>query len=531
MKNRIVATLVALTLSLASAAFAATAVNWMPNFPMRLGAAGAMGMWMPVPGAAEYKVLRQIGGGAWTEIYKGPANNFQDPAAPSDQDVAYKVIVVVGGADAGESQPVKLAGEKAIDPPGNLSHRVDAAQKRVQLRWNGATGASFYNVYRAEAEGQPGTLVGSGTDLNYTDPKVEDGKTYWYFVTSVSATSKESKRPDAYKVDVVFPKEVVIKRFQVKQVAMQHLKTTYGEDFAAFKNPSDILYLDDKLYVACEDGIQVLDAEGTYLMRLPLVQEMVATGKWTRPSFLAASPTGNLFVSHVNQSYIHEITPDGATLVREIVPPEMPGYPGRPVPVHIDAAPDGSLWLTDTTYGNLVIIPPEAGNAPGPDKVARLGWAKGKAKYDAEKDGLAFTGPTVMHYIKALDLIAVLEATKGQITFIDWKKKEKLYSIGGIGGGLQQFSLCADFDAFDDGSVLAVDSLMNHVKRLKVGTDPKSDSLGDYLESFVDDTSTPDTTKLQKPDGGVTKLAWVPAGRRLYALSSAGNQVLIYKVP
>ncbi len=531
MKTRIAKTALTLLFFLAAAAVAAAPVNWMPNFPMRLGAAGAMGMWMPVPGATEYKVLRQVGDGPWEEVFKGAVNNFQDPTAPGDQDVSYKVVAFAGGAEAGESPVVKLAGEKPIEPPTDLSHRVDAAQKAVHLRWNASNGASFYNVYKSTSAKDPGALASSATDTKFTDAVgIEDGKSYWYSVTAVSATSKESKRAAPYQVDVVFPKVVVVKKFEVKQRPMEFVNSVSGEDFAAFKNPSDIVFLGGKLYVACEDGIQVVDADGNYQGRLPLVQEMVATGKWTRPYFLGISAAGNLFVTHVNVNYIHEITPDGTTMVREIVVPNLPDYPGQSAPNHLDEAPDGSLWVSDSTYGNLAILPKGA-NTPGAGQVTRLGWAKGKGMYDKDKDGLALVGPTLVRYVQSVDAMAVLEATKGQITFFDWKKKEKLYTVGGIGGALNQFSLCGDFKAFDDGSILAVDSLNNHVKRLKIAKDPKDETLGDYLESFVDDTTEATTTKLVSPVGGVTKLWYEPKAKRLYALSSMGNEVVIYDVP
>lgn len=514
----------------AAGAWAAPGPAWMPNFPMRMGAAGVMGMWMPLPGATEYKVQRQVGGGTWEEIYKGPMNNFQDPAAPQDKDVAYRVVAVVGGADTDPSPVVTLAGLKPVEPPRDVRHRLDPANRAVGLGWGRAEGASFYNVYRAEKAGDAGALLGSVQDLKYTDAAVEEGKTYWYRLSSVSTAGQESPRGEAVEVAVKFPKVVVAKKFEFNPILMKLVRVSRGEDFAEFKNPSDILLLGDQLYVACEDGIQVLDADGVYVSRLPLFQEKVAKGEWKRPFLLAASPAGNILAGALGENVIREVTPDGASLVREIRLPDLPGHPNPAQALVMDVGPDGTRWIVDSTYSTLQAVPAAAGDSPSNDAIRRYGFPRAtKEKYDPAKHGDIFVGAGRVRFSKERGKLLIVEATAGKLSAVDPATGKKEFSVLGIGGGFHEVSLLGDFVPYDAQSVLIADPLTGEIKQIKVtaADDPAN---GDYLASFVDDPERKQP-KLQAMMSNVNRLQYDPARRRLYALSVQGQEVAIYDLP
>ncbi|GAB6063289.1 hypothetical protein [Deferrisoma palaeochoriense] len=504
---------------------AAAGPNWMPNFPMRLGAAGAMGMWMPVPGASEYKVYRKIGQGEWEVVYKGPMNNFQDPTAPADQDVAYKVTAVVGGAETDPSPVAVLKGQKPIEPPKELTFRLDAINKAVHLRWGLSEGASFYNVYRADAPDQAGTLLGSVQEPKHTDAKVEDGKTYYYFVTAVSTTGQESKRGEPLKVEVKFPKIQQVKQFEFKAIVMKLVKTTRGEEFDEFQNPSDILFHNGRLYVACQDGVQVLDADGNYLERLPLLQEKVGSREWSRPWMMGVSADGNLLFSFLGDTAIREVNPAGDALVREIVVPPMEGMRDKPGPVGIAQAPDGALWVVDGNYGLLEIF------SRGATEPERVGFPRvSSEKYDPAKHGDRFIAPSRPRFLPAFpDWMFVLESGEGRLSAVDLQEHKKVFSILGIGGARNQVSQLSDFSPYDDSSILIVDSLRGEIKQVKV-TKPGDDTNGDYLANLVDDPEGK-TPKLQSMSANPTIVQFDPQRRRLYVLSVQGKEVAVYDLP
>ncbi len=501
------------------------APNWMPNFPMRLGAAGAMGMWMPVPGATQYKVYRKVGDGEWKVIYEGPMNNFQDPTAPQDKDVAYKVTAVVGGAETDPSPVAVLKGQKPIEPPKNLVWRLDRVNKAVRLRWSLAEGASFYNVYRADAPDAAGNLLGSVQEPKYTDAKVEDGKTYYYFVTAVSTTGQESKRGEPLKVDVKFPKVVQTKKFAFKPIVMKLVTTTRGEEFAEFHNPSDILLLNDRLYVACEDGVQVLDADGNYLERMPLVQEKVGNGEWRRPWMMGVSADGNILFSFLGEPVVREITPAGDALVRELHIPPMPGAAGEPGPVGIAVDPDGALWVVDGNYGLLEIF------AEGVTEPERVGFPRvSKEKYDPKKHGDRFIAPSRPRYLPQFpDWMFVLESGEGRLSAVDLKTRKKVFSILGIGGARNQVSQLSDFEPYDDSSIMIVDSLRGEIKLIKV-TQAGDETNGDYLANLVDDPEGK-LPKIQAMSANPTIAQYDRKNKRLYVLSVQGKEVAVYDLP
>ena len=82
--------------------------------------------------------------------------------------------------------------EEELSAPTNLS--AEAGNTQISLNWNAVNGAASYNVKRSETSGGPYTTISSvsGSAITYNDSNVEPGKTYYYVVTAVSASGKES---------------------------------------------------------------------------------------------------------------------------------------------------------------------------------------------------------------------------------------------------------------------------------------------------------------------------------------------------
>ena len=92
------------------------------------------------------------------------------------------------------------AGTGALPPPSRVSalQRTQDAGIRIALTWDPVEGAFGYNVYRSDTEGGPLSQVGgkaADSMLSYPvflDDDVEQGKGYFYEVTSVDADLNES---------------------------------------------------------------------------------------------------------------------------------------------------------------------------------------------------------------------------------------------------------------------------------------------------------------------------------------------------
>ncbi len=83
---------------------------------------------------------------------------------------------------------ISLSGSGAVAQTQSASHSV-------ALTWNpSASVVAGYNVYRSEVSGGPYTKLDSSVVAanSYTDASVQAGLTYYYVVTSVTATGVES---------------------------------------------------------------------------------------------------------------------------------------------------------------------------------------------------------------------------------------------------------------------------------------------------------------------------------------------------
>jgi len=80
-------------------------------------------------------------------------------------------------------------------PPSPSGVKVNPGNTQTILTWNAATGAAFYNIYRQDAGSTVApTKLGFVTApvVTYTDTTVVVGKTYQYFVTTVTTAGSES---------------------------------------------------------------------------------------------------------------------------------------------------------------------------------------------------------------------------------------------------------------------------------------------------------------------------------------------------
>jgi len=75
---------------------------------------------------------------------------------------------------------------------GAVSPTKVASDHHVSLTWNASTGATHYNVYSSEISGSYYVLIGSTTNLKFTDANVDSGVTFYYVCTAVDAAGRES---------------------------------------------------------------------------------------------------------------------------------------------------------------------------------------------------------------------------------------------------------------------------------------------------------------------------------------------------
>ena len=167
--------------------------SFMPGFPMLAGPQ-VMIMWMPVPGAKEYKVYKN---GA--VVVTTPSNQHFDQVGDSPGEYKYQVSAVGLDGKEGAKTQEKIISIVKLVPPVNLDGRLMG--KTVGIRWDAVKGAPVYNVYRAEKDVESEyKLKTSVTMNNYSDSDIVVGKKYFYKVSAKDLSGKESKTDRSHVV-------------------------------------------------------------------------------------------------------------------------------------------------------------------------------------------------------------------------------------------------------------------------------------------------------------------------------------------
>ena len=95
---------------------------------------------------------------------------------------------VENGAVENGTLTVKVAAQ----PVPEVVFGHSAASGKPMLKWNTVTGATSYNIYRAESATGTYTRINTTTATSYTNTGVRDGVTYYYKVTAVNGVGESA---------------------------------------------------------------------------------------------------------------------------------------------------------------------------------------------------------------------------------------------------------------------------------------------------------------------------------------------------
>lgn len=158
--------------------------------------------WEAVSGASGYNVYRAtepMSGATGDPLASVSKVRYLDEDVQSGITYYYRVTAIGGGgSESDASEEVAVARPAA---PSNLS--AESQDNEVGLTWEGAEKADTYKVYRStspteDVSGDP--LVSGVEGTRYTDGRAQNGTTYYYRVTGVSAKDAESNPSDKVEV-------------------------------------------------------------------------------------------------------------------------------------------------------------------------------------------------------------------------------------------------------------------------------------------------------------------------------------------
>ena len=140
--------------------------------------------WNAVSGATSYEVYRaDSAGGTKTNLSSPTATTYDDFWATTGTTYYYwvKACNTYGCSDYSSYN----TGYRAGSPPGiptGVAATNSTYTDKIRVTWNSVSGATFYEVYRADSAGGSKTKRSSPTGTTYDDLSATAGKTYYYWV-------------------------------------------------------------------------------------------------------------------------------------------------------------------------------------------------------------------------------------------------------------------------------------------------------------------------------------------------------------
>ena len=144
--------------------------------------------WGAVTGATGYKVMRRVPSGTAAQIgTTTTATSFDDTSAALGTVYAYSVIATcAAGGSAASAEDTGFAGSTTT--PTGVAASDGTFSDKVQISWNGVSGASAYKIHRG-ASSSSLVQIGTSSVTSFVDASAQPGVVYAYAVSAVLAGS------------------------------------------------------------------------------------------------------------------------------------------------------------------------------------------------------------------------------------------------------------------------------------------------------------------------------------------------------
>ncbi len=425
-------------------------IQWQPGFPMRAGGQVLL-MWVPYPGAEAYRVVRRDLSTQEESRWEVRGAQYVDADASADRSFLYSVQAVLGGGAPGPiSEVKKVEGFKPLAAPKWVGGYQDA--KGVSLAWEAVRGAAFYNLYRSAPGGAP-ALVASVQDTKYVDTKARSGE-FLYRVRAVGLQSQESQDSETLRVSATMPAAAAagpqVQKRYVEVVGVLRESNQYR-----LKEPTDLVLSKGQLFVSDlgSRSVLALEKDGALAYRFGSPPPEYV-GTWGIPWGLALSADGEtVAVTFLRSPNLRVFSRLGALLLDVIVPrpKEYEDALDLPQPMDVVFDADGDLWVSEYTYGQVVVL-----GAKGRE-VARVG------KPRRDKDSGPFRSPTFLAFLASSEEVFTVDSLLGEVFALNpsaqvarrWKRPKADEGVLNLPKGIAPLG---------DGSLLVVDGIRSSLQ-------------------------------------------------------------------
>ena len=154
--------------------------------------------WSPSSGATNYYVKRSlVSGGPYTTVSVPlTVTNFSDTALSAGLTYYY-IITAINDGGATNSVEVSATTLSAPLAPASLT-AVAGLSSAINLSWPASSGATSYNVKRANVSGGPYAVIATGvTSTGYTNTGLYGLATYYYVVSASNANGESPNSSEA----------------------------------------------------------------------------------------------------------------------------------------------------------------------------------------------------------------------------------------------------------------------------------------------------------------------------------------------
>ncbi|NOY46604.1 MAG: hypothetical protein GXP50_14310 [Deltaproteobacteria bacterium] len=382
-------------------------VAWQAGFPMRAGNQVLL-MWLPVPGAQAYRVVRRDLGSREERSWRVISPQHVDADASPNGTYLYVVEALApDGSVLAESEPRKLEGFKPLAAPKWGGHYVEG--RAVNLVWGPVEGAVFYNLYRAEKGKEP-SLLASVQDVKYVDATVKPETTYVYTVRAVGEQSQES--PDSKPLTIrVGRGGSAAKEQKAVRRTVEVVSTVRAGSRYRLREPTDLAISDGILFVTDlgSRSVIALTLDGEFLYRFGVAPPDYE-GTWGIPWGISVSGDGErVAVTFLRSPNVRVFSRNG-DLVLDVSVRAPKGYedhprPPQPMDVALDA--EGGMWVTEYTFAQVIHLDRFG------KEVGRTGTPR------PAEDAGPFRSPTFLTPHPIAGQVAVVDSLLGRVFVLD----------------------------------------------------------------------------------------------------------------
>ena len=166
-----------------------------PNVTVKLSATTGKPelSWKKVTGASKYEILRATAlDGEYTSLSVQKGTSYKDVNAAADTAYFYKVNAIASKEANHSIDGVPVSITASVSQPAIKTAVSDAATGLPLLTWEAVEGAVSYEISRASKSKGTYEVIGTVSELSFTDETAAGGKTWYYKLTAITAKGTRS---------------------------------------------------------------------------------------------------------------------------------------------------------------------------------------------------------------------------------------------------------------------------------------------------------------------------------------------------